>query len=77
MIKDIDKKYIKTEWAETDKPQISTKYISLAIKAYQLGKISKGKLAEYVGEKYSDIPSFLRKYGYDEYEDYSIAYRTT
>jgi len=77
MIKDIDKKYRKTEWAETDRPHLSTKYISLAIKSYHLGKISKDKLAEYVGEKYSEIPSFLRKYGYDENEDYSIAYRTT
>jgi len=76
-IKDVDKKYRKTDWAETDKPPISTKYISLAIRAYHLGRISKGKLAEYVGEKYSEIPSFLRKYGYDENEDYSIAYRTT
>jgi Zn-dependent peptidase ImmA (M78 family)/DNA-binding XRE family transcriptional regulator len=76
-IKDIDKKHRHTDWAETEKPHLSAKYISLAIKAFHLGKISKGKLAEYVGEKYSAIPSFLRKYGYDENEDYSIAYRTT
>lgn len=75
-IKDIDRKHRKTDWAETEKPYLSTKYISLAIKAFHLGKISKGKLAEYVGEKYSEIPSFLRRYGYDENEDYSIAYRT-
>ena len=41
-----------------------------------LGKISKGKLAEYIGESYSAIPSFLRTYGYDENEDYSFVYRT-
>jgi len=41
-----------------------------------IGKISKGKLAEYVEKKYSDISSFLKKCGYDENEDYSIAYRT-
>ena len=76
-IKDIDKKHRHTHWAETDKPYLSTKYISLAIKAFHFGKISKGKLAEYVGENYSSIPSFLNKYGYDENEDYSVAYRTT
>lgn len=76
-IKDIDKKHRHTDWAETEKPHISTKYITLAIKAFHLGKISKGKLAEYVDENYSAIPSFLKKYGYDENEDYSIAYRTT
>ena len=76
-LKDIDKKHRHTDWAETEKPYLSAKYISLAIKAFHLGKISKGKLAEYVYENYSAIPSFLRKYGYDENEDYSIAYRTT
>ncbi|MBU4352984.1 MAG: XRE family transcriptional regulator [Nanoarchaeota archaeon] len=75
-LNDVDKKYRKTDWAETDKPILSDKYIALAIKAFHLGKISKGKLAEYVGENYSAIPSFLKKYGYDENEDYSIAYRT-
>ena len=76
-IKDIDKKLRNTDWAEIEKPYLSTKYISLAIKAFYLGKISKGKLAEYVGENYSAIPSFLKRYGYDENEDYSVAYRTT
>lgn len=77
IIKDIDKKHRHTDWAEREKPHLSTKYISLAIKAFHLGKISKGRLAEYVGENYSAIPSFLKKHGYDENEDYSIAYRTT
>lgn len=75
-IKDVDKKNRHSDWAETVKPHLSNRYISLAIKAFHLGKISKGKLAEYVGENYSAIPSFLNKYGYDENEDYSIAYRT-
>ncbi len=75
-IKDVDKKNRHSDWAETVKPYLSNRYISLAIKAFHLGKISKGKLAEYVGENYSAIPSFLNKYGYDENEDYSIAYRT-
>jgi Zn-dependent peptidase ImmA (M78 family) len=77
IIKDIDKKYRQTNWAEKEKPYLSTQYISLAIKAFHLGKISKGKLAEYVDENYSAIPSFLKRYGYDENEDYSVAYRTT
>ncbi len=72
-----DKKHRNIDWAETEKPKLSNRYISLAIKAFHLGKISKGKLAEYVDENYSAIPSFLNKYGYDENEDYSFAYRTT
>lgn len=75
-IKVVDQKYRSNKWQETDKPHLSFKYIMLAIKAFHLGKISKGKLAEYVNENYSAIPSFLKKYGFDENEDYSIAYRT-
>ncbi|MFW6131605.1 MAG: ImmA/IrrE family metallo-endopeptidase [Candidatus Aminicenantaceae bacterium] len=75
-VKDIDKKYRHSQWSETAKPHISERYISLAIKAFFLGKITKEKLAEYVDESYSAIPSFLRNYGYDENEDYSIEYRT-
>ena len=37
----------------------------------RFGKTSKRKLAEYESEKYSEIPSFLKKYGHDENEDYS------
>ncbi len=77
IIRDIDKKQRNTDWAEIEKPYLSTKYILLAIKAFFLEKISKGKLAEYVGENYSAIPSFLKRYGYDENEDYSVAFRTT
>jgi len=61
----------------TDSFFMSWMYFSSSIKAFHLGKISKGKLAEYVGENYSAIPSFSNKYGYDENEDYSFAYRTT
>jgi len=76
LIKDIDRKQRKTDWAENEKPYLSDHYISLAIKAFHLGQISKGKLSEYVGESYSEISSFLLKYGYDENEDYSFAYST-
>jgi len=71
-IQDFDKKYRHSHWAETTKPHLSARYISLAIKAYISGKITKEKLADYVDESYSMIPAFLRKYGFDENEDYSI-----
>ncbi len=56
------------------KTYLSPRYISLAIRAFHLGRISKAKLAEFVGKKYSEIPSFLREYGYREGEDYSVEY---
>jgi len=75
-IKDFDKKFRHTDWGE-EKPYLSSRYISLAIKAFQMGKISKAKFAEYVGKKFSEATSFLKKYGYDENEDYSVAYNIT
>jgi Zn-dependent peptidase ImmA (M78 family)/transcriptional regulator with XRE-family HTH domain len=63
--------------AKTKNPYLSPRYVSLAIRAFHLGKISKGKLAEYVGKKYSDIPNFLKEFGYREDEDYSVEYSVT
>jgi len=76
-IKDYDKKFRHSKWIETAKPHLSSRYISLAIKAFLLGKITKETLAEYVNEDYSAINSFLRKYGFDENEAYSIDYRAS
>jgi Zn-dependent peptidase ImmA (M78 family) len=75
-IKDLDRKY-RNSSRDGEKPYLSSKYISLAIKAFQMGKISKAKFAEYVDKKFSEVSSFLKKYGYDENEDYSVTFSTT
>jgi len=75
-IKDIDKKLRTTDW-EDEKPYLSSRYIALAIKALQMGRISKAKFAEYINKPFSEVSSFLKKYGYDENEDYSIAFATS
>ncbi|MEW6108517.1 MAG: XRE family transcriptional regulator [Nitrospirota bacterium] len=75
-IKDVDKKMRVGDWAE-DKPYLSSRYITLAIKALQLGKVSKAKFAEYIDKPFSKVSPFLRKYGYDENEDYSVAFTAT
>jgi len=72
---DFDKKYRHSRWAESVKPHLSSRYISLAIKAYLSGKIPRDNLADYVDESYSSIPAFLRKYGYKENDDYSVKFR--
>lgn len=59
-----------------ERPYLSARYITLAIKTFLMGKISKAKLAEYVGKSFSDVPSFLRGWGYDEDEDYTVAFDT-
>ncbi|MDI6890259.1 MAG: XRE family transcriptional regulator [Thermodesulfovibrionales bacterium] len=72
-IKDIDKKMHITDWVD-EGPYLSSRYIALAIKALQMGRISKAKFAEYINKPFSEVTSFLKKYGYDENEDYSIAF---
>ncbi|MBM4141790.1 MAG: ImmA/IrrE family metallo-endopeptidase [Nitrospira sp.] len=72
-IKDVNKKLRVADWAD-ENPYLSTRYIALAIKALQMGRISKAKFAEYVNKSFSEVSSFLKKYGYDENEDYSIAF---
>ena len=69
---DFDKKYRHSTWAEASKPHLSSRYISLAIKAYLSDKITRDKMADYLDVSSSTIPAFIRKYGYDENEDYSI-----
>jgi hypothetical protein len=54
---------------------ISPKYVSLAIRAYHLGKISEARFAEYIDKEFSAVSSFLKDIGYSEGKDYSVAYR--
>jgi len=75
-IKDFDKKFRHSQWAENKKPHLSHRYIYIAINTFLSGKITRETLAEYVDVSYSAIPSFLRKHGFDENEDYSMEYRT-
>lgn len=72
-VKDIDKKMRVTDWVD-EGPYLSSRYIALAIKALQMGRISKAKFAEYINKPFSEVTSFLKKYGYDENEDYSFAF---
>lgn len=76
-IKDIDRKMRTNDWADDSLPYLSSRFVTLAIKALQMGKISKAKFAEYVDKPFSEVPYFLEKYGYDENEDYLIAFATT
>ena len=60
-LKDIDKKMRVKDWIG-EKPYLSCRYISLAIKAFQMGNLSKAKFADYVDKSISEVPSFLKKY---------------
>ncbi len=75
-VKEIDRTMRSKDWEE-EKPYLSARYISLAIKALEMGGISKLKFAEYVDIKFSEVPNFLAKHGYDENEDYSLGFDIT
>ena len=75
-LKDMEKKTRSVD-TKTKKPYLSSRYIALAIKAFHLGRISRAKLADYVGKNYSEIPTFLTEFGYREDEDYSVEYSIT
>jgi len=68
---------LRSDDQEEEKPFLSTRYVALAIKALELGRISKLKFAEYVGIPFSRVSSFLVKYGYNENKDYSLDFATT
>ncbi len=69
-IADIDKKARFNDW-HYEVPYLSNRYIELAIRAYDKGKLSKRKLADYLDKPLGDIAAFLANYGYDEEQDYS------
>lgn len=75
-VKEIDRTMRSEDWEE-GKPYLSARYISLAIKALEMGKISKLKFAEYIDIKFSEVSKFLARHGYDENEDYSIGFDIT
>jgi Zn-dependent peptidase ImmA (M78 family) len=75
-IVDIDRKERCVNW-EDQKPYLSYRYISLAIKAFEMEKISKERFAEYIDRPISDIPVFLIQHGYGENEDYKREFTTS
>jgi Zn-dependent peptidase ImmA (M78 family)/DNA-binding XRE family transcriptional regulator len=63
-IKEIDKMERRADWNKYLPQDISTRYVNLAIKAFQKGLISKGKLAEYLNVGIADVEAKLLGYGY-------------
>jgi XRE family transcriptional regulator, fatty acid utilization regulator len=73
-IKDIDRQVRSEDKAWDNAPYLSARYVTLAIKAYFMGKISRARFAEYVGISFSRVADFLEKNGYSDNGDYSIAF---
>ena len=51
-------------------PPIPERFVRLAFLAYQEGKISRTKLAEYLGVSLLDLTDTLQEYNLDDREDY-------
>jgi Zn-dependent peptidase ImmA (M78 family)/transcriptional regulator with XRE-family HTH domain len=60
-----------------DPPPIPEKFVFLGFKAYQKGKVSRSRLAEYLETSLFDLNDKLLEYGLDENEDYETEVRTT
>lgn len=58
------------EWK--DAPKFSSRYVNMAFKCMQMGKISRGQFADYMEIDRQEISQFLSKYGLDENTDYEI-----
>jgi XRE family transcriptional regulator, fatty acid utilization regulator len=59
------------EWYKT--PHLSARYVTLAIRAYFMGKISRARFAEYIDCSFSKVADFLELNGYNDDGDYSVA----
>ena len=53
-----------------DPPPIPERFVRLAFLAYSRGRLSKARLAEYLGVALPDLPATLMDYGLDESADY-------
>jgi XRE family transcriptional regulator, fatty acid utilization regulator len=73
-IKDIDRQVRSEDKACDNAPYLSVRFVTLAIKAYFMGKISRARFAEYVGIPFSNVTDFLEANGYRDDGDYSIAF---
>ncbi len=56
-----------------DPPPLPERFVRLAFVAYQKAKISRSRLAEYIGTSLSELHKTLLEYGLDESADYTAA----
>lgn len=64
----LDRTSMRGRW--WDQPPIPERFVRLAFLAYSRGRLSKARLAEYLGVTLLDLPATLMDYGLDESADY-------
>jgi Zn-dependent peptidase ImmA (M78 family) len=70
----IDKASMSGHW--WNPPPMPERYVRLAFKAYQKGKVTRARLAEYLDTSLFDLGRVLQEYGFDENENYETQMRT-
>lgn len=73
-IRDIDRQARSEDFDWYKPPYLSTRYVTLAIKAYFMGKISRARFAEYIDIPFSKVTDFLAMNGYADDGDYTIVF---
>jgi XRE family transcriptional regulator, fatty acid utilization regulator len=73
-IRDVDRQAHAEDKTWDRAPYLSVRYVTLAIKAYFLGKLSRARFAEYIDKPFSEVADFLATNGYADDGDYSIAF---
>lgn len=58
-------------------PPIPERFVRLAFSAFQAGKLSRSRLAEFLSTSLVDLPNILLEYGFDEQEDYETEIPTS
>lgn len=56
-------------------PQIPERFVRLAFIAYQMGRLSRARLAEFLNISLIDLTDRLLEYGYDDQKDYQTSIR--
>jgi Zn-dependent peptidase ImmA (M78 family)/DNA-binding XRE family transcriptional regulator len=71
----LDRSFRLTDWWKP--PEIPERFARLAFVAYQKGKLSRARLAEYLNTSLIDLSNTLLEYGLDDSKNYQASVRTS
>jgi Zn-dependent peptidase ImmA (M78 family) len=73
--RDLDRGVRLSDWSKP--PMIPERFVRLAFAAYQKGKLSRPRLAEYLNTSLGDLTDVLLEYGIDDRKDYQTSVRAS
>jgi len=73
LFRDIDRATMAPNWWEP--PEIPERFVRLAFIAYQKGRLSKSKFAEFLDTSLIDLPQILQNYGLSDRDGYNAEVR--